>query len=83
MQPQLKASHDIHGRPSSNKPKPKALPTAFLKEIDPTFVTVVFEDLRTYAAEYHPEDHRMILNMRLSFNKAGGRLGRTQSHDAS
>ncbi|MEC4674556.1 MAG: hypothetical protein VST68_10240 [Nitrospirota bacterium] len=50
------------------------LPTKFLKEIDPKFVTVVFEDLRTYAAEYHPEDHRMILNMRLSFNKAGGAL---------
>jgi len=50
------------------------LPTQFLKEIDPNFVTVVFEDLRTYAAEYHPEDHRMILNMRLSFNSAGGVL---------
>ena len=51
-----------------------ALPTGFLKEIDPGFVTVTFEDLRTYAAEYHPEDHRMILNLRLSFNKAGGAL---------
>lgn len=50
------------------------LPTKFLKEIDPNFVTVVFEDLRTYAAEYHPEDHRMILNLRLSFNNAGGAL---------
>lgn len=50
------------------------LPTGFLKEIDPDFVTVTFEDLRTYAAEYHPEDHRMILNLRLSFNKAGGAL---------
>ncbi|WP_447969596.1 hypothetical protein [Nitrospira sp. M1] len=60
------------------------LPTEFLKEIDPTFVTVVFEDLRTYAAEYHPEDHRMILNMRLSFNKAGGvlaELNRMTHHD--
>ena len=51
-----------------------ALPTGFLQEIDPDFVTVTFEDLRTYAAEYHPEDHRMILNLRLSFNKAGGAL---------
>ena len=50
------------------------LPTGFLKEIDPDFVTVTFEDLRTYAAEYHPEDHRMILSLRLSFNKAGGAL---------
>ncbi len=62
----------------------RGLPTEFLKEIDPTFVTVVFEDLRTYAAEYHPEDHRMILNMRLSFNKAGGvlaELNRMTHHD--
>ena len=63
-----------------------ALPTDFLKEIDPDFVTVTFEDLRTYAAEYHPEDHRMILNMRLSFNKAGGALmdlERMTHHDVS
>ena len=62
----------------------RGLPTEFLKEINPTFVTVVFEDLRTYAAEYHPEDHRMILNMRLSFNKAGGvlaELNRMTHHD--
>lgn len=62
------------------------LPTQFLKEIDPNFVTVVFEDLRTYAAEYHPEDHRMILNMRLSFNSAGGVLKSLDSmthHDVS
>lgn len=50
------------------------LPTGFLKEISPDFVTVEFADLHTYAAEYHPEDHRMILNLRLSFNKAGGAL---------
>ena len=62
------------------------LPTGFLKEIDPDFVTVTFEDLRTYAAEYHPEDHRMILNLRLSFNKAGGALmdlERMTHHDVS
>ncbi len=62
------------------------LPTGFLKEIDPDFVTVTFEDLRTYAAEYHPEDHRMILNLRLSFNKAGGalmELERMTHHDVS
>ncbi|MEC4671270.1 MAG: hypothetical protein VST66_05240 [Nitrospirota bacterium] len=50
------------------------LPTGCLKEIDPDFVKVEFEDLHTYAAEYHPEHHRMILNLRLSFNKAGGAL---------
>ena len=62
------------------------LPTSFLKEIDPGFVTVTFEDLRTYAAEYHPEDHRMILNLRLSFNNAGGALmdvERMTHHDVS
>ncbi len=62
------------------------LPTGFLKEIDRDFVTVTFEDLRTYAAEYHPEDHRMILNLRLSFNKAGGALmdlERMTHHDVS
>lgn len=62
------------------------LPTGFLKEIDPDFVTVTFEDLRTYAAEYHPEDHRMILSLRLSFNKAGGALmdlERMAHHDVS
>ncbi len=62
------------------------LPTGFLKDIDPGFVTVTFEDLRTYAAEYHPEDHRMILNLRLSFNNAGGALmdvDRMTHHDVS
>ena len=60
------------------------LPTGFLQHISPTFVTVMFEDLRTYAAEYHPQDHTMILNMRLSFNEAGGALAdlaRMTHHD--
>ena len=60
------------------------LPTEFLTHIDPEFVKITFEDLRTYAAEYHPEDHRMILNMRLSFNEAGGALAdlaRMTHHD--
>ncbi len=60
------------------------LPTGFLNNIDPKFVTLTFEDLRTYAAEYHPEDHTMILNMRLSFNEAGGALAdlaRMTHHD--
>ena len=62
----------------------RGLPTEFLKEIDPDFVDVVFEDLHTYAAEYHPERHQMILNMRLSFNEAGGALAdldRMTHHD--
>ena len=60
------------------------LPTEFLSHIDPAFVNITFEDLRTYAAEYHPEDHQMILNMRLSFNEAGGALAdlaRMTHHD--
>jgi hypothetical protein len=62
----------------------RGLPTGFLKHISPTFVTIIFEDLRTYAAEYHPENHTMILNMRLSFNEAGGALAdlaRMTHHD--
>lgn len=62
----------------------RGLPTGFLKEIDPKFVDVVFEDLHTYAAEYHPERHQMILNLRLSFNEAGGALAdldRMTHHD--
>ncbi len=62
----------------------RGLPTTFLNYIDPNFVTVVFEDLRTYAAEYHPSEHRMILNMRHSFNQAGGSLAdlaRMTHHD--
>jgi hypothetical protein len=33
-----------------------------------------FEDLHDFAAEYHPEEHRMVLNRTLSFNAAGGAL---------
>lgn len=50
------------------------LPTKFLKELPPDFVTVTFEDLHRWAAEYHPEEHRMILNRVLSFNQAAGSL---------
>lgn len=50
------------------------LPTKFLTVIPPDFVTLEFEDLHTFAAEYHPEDHRMLLNLALSFNGAGGAL---------
>ena len=82
---------------SGDRPQPKnpwpallqqaeslGLTTEFLTHIDPNFVNITFEDLRTYAAEYHPEDHRMILNMRLSFNEAGGALAdlaRMTHHD--
>lgn len=48
--------------------------TTFLKAIPPEFIHFEFDDLRTYAAEYHPSEHRMILNRSLSFNAAGGTL---------
>lgn len=50
------------------------LPINFLEEIPPGFVHFEFDDLRAFAAEYHPADHRMILNRALSFNRAGGTL---------
>jgi hypothetical protein len=50
------------------------LPTKFLKELPPGFVRFEFEDLRTYAAEYHPGEHRLLLNRALSFNAAGRTL---------
>jgi hypothetical protein len=50
------------------------LPTRFLRVIADDFVTLDFEDLHAFAAEYHPDDHRMVLNRTLSFNAAGGAL---------
>jgi hypothetical protein len=50
------------------------LPTKFMTVLPSDFVTLEFEDLHTFAAEYHPQDHRMLLNLALSFNGAGGAL---------
>ena len=50
------------------------LPTKFLKAIPPSFIQFEFDDLRTYAAEYHLGEHRMVLNRALSFNGAGAML---------
>ena len=50
------------------------LPTRFLRAIDPQFPSIDFEDLHTYAAEYHPRERRIVLNRSLSFNAAGGVL---------
>ena len=50
------------------------LPTKFLKAFPSDFIHFEFEDLRTYAAEYHPDEHRMVLNRSLSFNAAGRTL---------
>ncbi len=47
------------------------LPTLFLRRMDPDFVEIEFEDLRSVAAEYHPAHHRMVLNRSLSFHAAG------------
>ena len=47
------------------------LPTKFLKALSPGFIHIEFDDLRTYAAEYHPGEHRMVLDRSLSFNAAG------------
>ena len=47
------------------------LPTTFLRMIPPDFIRFEFDDLRTYAAEYHPGEHRLVLNRSLSFNAAG------------
>jgi hypothetical protein len=46
----------------------------FLKAIPAEFVRFEFEDLRTYAAEYHLGEHRLVLNRSLSFNSAGRTL---------
>jgi hypothetical protein len=54
--------------------KTAGLPTRFLLAMDPSFVTLEFDDLHAFAAEYHPEDHQLILNRSLSFNAAGGTL---------
>jgi hypothetical protein len=50
------------------------LPIKFLKAVPADFVTFEFDDLQTFAAEYHLEEHRMVLNRTLSFNTAGGTL---------
>ncbi len=50
------------------------LPTKFLKTLPSDFIHFDFDDLRTYAAEYHPGEHRMVLNRSLSFNAAGRML---------
>jgi hypothetical protein len=51
-----------------------SLPTKFLKAVPPTFVQFEFDDLHSYAAEYHIGEHRMVLNRALSFNGAGATL---------
>lgn len=50
------------------------LPTKFLKAVPPNFVRFEFDELHSYAAEYHLGEHRMVLNRALSFNGAGATL---------
>src|SRR5262245_26054145 len=50
------------------------LPTKFLRTVPADFVTFEFDDLQAFAAEYHPPEHRMVLNRTLSFNVAGRTL---------
>lgn len=50
------------------------LPTKFLKALPSDFIHFEFDDLRAYAAEYHPDEHRMVLHRSLSFNGAGRTL---------
>ncbi|MBS0171758.1 MAG: hypothetical protein JSR62_15540 [Nitrospira sp.] len=50
------------------------LPTRFLEQIPEQFVAFEFEDLHAFAAEYHPADHRMVLDRSLSLNGAGRML---------
>ena len=50
------------------------LPTKFLKVIPPSFVRFEFDELHSYAAEYHLGEHRLVLSRRLSFNGAGATL---------
>ena len=50
------------------------LPTKFLKAVPPGFVQFEFDDLHSYAAEYHLGEHGMVLNRALSFNGAGATL---------
>jgi len=50
------------------------LPTRFLRAIPQEFIRFQFDDLQTFAAEYHLDDHRMVLNRSFSFNAAGATL---------
>jgi hypothetical protein len=50
------------------------LPMKFLKAVPSSFVRFEFDDLHSYAAEYHLGEHRMVLNRALSFNGAGATL---------
>src|SRR4029077_2292188 len=57
-----------------NEARALGLPTKFLMAVPPSFVRFEFDELHSYAAEYHLGEHRMVLNRALSFNGAGTTL---------
>ena len=57
-----------------NEARALGLPTKFLLAVPPSFVRFEFDELHSYAAEYHLGEHRMVLNRALSFNGAGTTL---------
>lgn len=67
-------SADRMWRQLLNEAHALGLPTKFLKTVPPSFVHFEFDDLHSYAAEYHLGEHRMVLNRALSFNGAGATL---------
>ena len=67
-------STDRMWRQLLNEAHALGLPTKFLIAIPPSFVRFEFDELHSYAAEYHLGTHRMVLNRTLSFNGAGATL---------
>ena len=67
-------SADRMWRQLLNEAHALGLPTKFLKTVPPGFVQFEFDDLHSYAAEYHLGEHRLVLNRALSFNGAGATL---------
>lgn len=70
----LKPSSERIWRQMVSEAEGLGLPTKFLKAVPPNFVQFEFDDLLSYAAEYHLGEHRMVLNRALSFNGAGATL---------
>jgi hypothetical protein len=67
-------STDRMWRQLLNEAHALGLPTKFLIAVPPSFVRFEFDELHSYAAEYHLGTHRMVLNRTLSFNGAGATL---------
>src|SRR5438309_10646587 len=50
------------------------LPSRFLKLLPREFVQLEFADLKTAAAVYHPDGHRLVFNLPLSEGNEGRRF---------